>query len=167
MSGEVLIPPPERGRTASEASQVGVRRIPEYNRTRTKTSFARKLRRASSNVEKLLWSRLRDGRLDGLSFRQQHPAGPYVLDFYCPNLRLAIELDGGQHAWRTQKHRDERRTTWPRKCGVTELRFWNNEITQNLSGVLENILAHAHFLEAAGSTPTRRWRADLPLSGGG
>ena len=167
MSADVSIPPPERGRTASEASWVGVRQVHEYNRTRTKTAVARKLRLASSNVERRLWSRLRDGRLDGLNFRRQHPAGPYVLDFYCPRLRLAIELDGGQHAWRSHRARDEKRTAWLRKCGVTELRFWNNGVTGNLSGVLESILTAADALRASGSTPTRRWRADLPLSGGG
>jgi very-short-patch-repair endonuclease len=105
--------------------------------------------------------------LDGLSFRRQHPAGPYVLDFYCPALRLAIELDGSQHAEQPQRSRDERRSAWLRSCGVTELRFWNNDVTQNLRGVLEKIIAVADELRASGRTPTRRWGADLPLSGGG
>jgi very-short-patch-repair endonuclease len=167
MSSDISFPPPERGRAASEASRVGVQQIPEYNRTRAKTAFARRLGRASSDVEKRLWSRLRDGRLDGLNFRRQHPAGPFVLDFYCPSLRFAIELDEGQHAFRRQKNRDVKRTAWLRKCGVTELRFWNIDITRNLSGVLESILIAADDLRAGGSTSTRRWRADLPLSGGG
>jgi very-short-patch-repair endonuclease len=156
MSSGISFPPPERGRAATEASRVGVQQIREYNRTRTKTAFARRLRRASSDVEKRVWSRLRDGRLDGLNFRRQHPAGPYVLDFYCP-----------RRAFRRQKNRDEKRTAWLRKCGVTELRFWNNDITRNLSGVLQSILIAADDLRAGGSTLTRRWRADLPLSGGG
>jgi len=118
-------------------------------------------------VEKRLWRWLRDGRLDGLSFRRQHPAGPYILDFYCPQLRLAIELDGGQHTYRRQEAHDQRRTAWLRGCGVTELRFWNNDVTKNLYGVLESIQAAAKELRDLGRTPTRRWRADLPLSGGG
>jgi very-short-patch-repair endonuclease len=116
-------------------------------------------------VEKRLWSRLRDSQLNGLSFRRQHPAGPYILDFYCPRLRLAVELDGSQHADRLRQAHDEKRTAWLRGCGVTELRFWNNDVTQNLTGVLEKIAAVGQELKDLGRTPTRRRRADLPLSG--
>jgi len=158
-------PPPERGRMASAASPVGVRPQPQYNRTRAKTTRARKLRRDSTMVEKRLWSKLRDGRLNGLSFRRQHPAGPYILDFYCPQLCLSIELDGSQH--QLQEIRDEKRTAWLHRCGVTELRFWNNDVTKNLLGVMEKIQEIADELRSLGRTPTRRWRADLPLSGGG
>jgi very-short-patch-repair endonuclease len=114
-----------------------------------------------------LWAKLRGGRLDGLSFRRQHPVGAYVLDFYCPQLRLSIELDGSQHGEREQQVRDEKRSAWLRGCGVTELRFWNNDVTQNLAGILEAIQAAANELRVRGVTPTRRWRADLPLAGGG
>jgi very-short-patch-repair endonuclease len=161
------VPPPERGRTASKASRVGVRADSQYNRTRAKTARARKLRCDSTMVEKRLWGWLRDGRLNGLSFRRQHPAGPYILDFYCPELRFAIELDGGQHSYRRQEIHDEKRTAWLRGCGVTELRFWNNDVAKNLYGVLEKIKEVTDELRSVGRTPTRRWRADLPLSGGG
>jgi very-short-patch-repair endonuclease len=159
------LPPPARGRMASEARRVGVRPATQYNRTKEKTARARKLRQTSTEVEKRLWRWLRDGRLDGLGFRRQHPAGPYILDFYCPQLRLSIELDGSQH--QVQENRDAKRTAWLRRCGVTELRFWNNDITQNLYGVLETIKGAADELRDLGRTPTRCWRADLLLSGGG
>jgi very-short-patch-repair endonuclease len=146
---------------------VGVRAHPQFNRTEVKTERARTLRREATVVEARLWGRLRGNRLDGLSFRRQHPAGAYVLDFYCPELRLAIELDGSQHGEREHQIRDQRRTAWLHGCGVTELRFWNNDVTQNLVGVLEAIKAAADALRASGVTPTRRWRADLPLAGGG
>jgi very-short-patch-repair endonuclease len=165
---------------------VGVPPLPEFNRTEKKTARARGLRRAATEVEARLWSKLKGGRLDGLSFRRQHPAGAYVLDFYSPQLRLSIELDGSQHGEAQHQVRDERRSAWLRGCGVTELRFWNNDITQNLPGVLEAILSAANELRARGGTPTRRWRhsrcfasaflwsrtaADgrlcLPLAGGG
>jgi len=165
-----LLPPPERGRTASEARRVGVRerqQEPQYNRTKTKTLRARNLRQKSTDAEKRLWSRPRDDRLDGLSFRRQHPAGPYFLDFYCPELRLAIELDGGQHTFRSQEAHDSKRTSWLRKCGVTGLGFWNNDVAKNINGVLEKIKEAADELRSLGRPPTRRWRADLPLSGGG
>jgi very-short-patch-repair endonuclease len=161
------LPPPERGTSARAARRVGVPPLPEFNRTEKKTARARGLRREATEVEMRLWSKLRGGRLDGLSFRRQHPAGAYVLDFYCPQLRLSIELDGSQHGEPDHRFRDEKRSAWLRGCGVMELRFWNNDVTQNLAGVLEAILSAANELRACGGTPTRRWRADLPLSGGG
>jgi very-short-patch-repair endonuclease len=167
MRGPIFSPPPERGRTASAASQVGVRAGAQYNRTKEKTERTQNLRQESTRVEARLWSKLRADRLDGLSFRRQHSAGAYILDFYCPELRLAIALDGSQHGEQLQQSRDQRRTAWLGGCGVTELRFWNNDVTQNLGAVLEKIKSVADELRASGRTHTRRWRADLPLSGGG
>jgi very-short-patch-repair endonuclease len=140
---------------------VGVSR---FNRTRPKTERARGLRRDSTDVEMLLWQRLRNRQL-GVDFRRQHPAGNFFLDFYAPALRLAVELDGGQHAEQTDA--DRRRTCWLEERGVTVLRFWNSDVSQNLPGVLEVIAAKIAVLQESGMTPTRRWRADLPLSGGG
>jgi very-short-patch-repair endonuclease len=113
-----------------------------------------------------VWQKLRNRQL-GADFRRQHPAGSFVLDFYCPTLRLAIELDGGQHADATHESRDRSRDRWLGERGVTVLRFWNSDITQNLNGVLQVIAAKIGELQAEKMTPTRRWRADLPLSGGG
>jgi very-short-patch-repair endonuclease len=113
-----------------------------------------------------LWQRLRNRQL-GVDFRRQHPAGSFVLDFYCPALRLAIELDGGQHTEAKHEVRDQQRDRWLNERGVTVMRFWNSHIMQNLSGVLEAIATKVGELQTADVTPTRRWRADLPLSGGG
>jgi very-short-patch-repair endonuclease len=175
---------PERGRSASVARRVGVNSAARFNRTKEKTSFARRLRRDETDVEARLWSKLRRAQIDGHSFRRQHPAGPYVLDFYCAELRLAIELDGGQHNETPQQTRDARRNEWLRGQGVTVLRFWNSDVTSNLLGVSETIKATADRLARAELTPTRRWRHSrcfasaslptaaagrlcLPLSGGG
>jgi very-short-patch-repair endonuclease len=163
MRTRVPSPPPERGRSASEASRVGVR----FNRTPTKTEKARRLRGEPTIVETRLWAKLRGAQVDGPSFRRQHPAGPYVLDFYCPELRLAVELDGGQHNFDRHALRDRRRDNWLAERGVRTLRFWNVDVVQNLSGVLAVIAATAAERAAKQKTPTRRWRADLPLSGGG
>jgi very-short-patch-repair endonuclease len=160
-NGSADSPPPERGRSTGEARRVGVSR---FNRTRLKTERARLLRRDGTDVEMLLWHRLRNRQL-GVDFRRQHPAGNFYLDFYAPALRLAVELDGGQHAEQTDA--DQRRTRWLEERGVTVLRFWNSDASQNLLGVLETIAAKIAALQDAGATPTRRWRADLPLSGGG
>jgi very-short-patch-repair endonuclease len=146
-------PPPERGRSASEARRVGVT-ASRFNRTVFKTIFARRLRRYSTDVEAKLWRKLRSAQVDGASFRRQHPAGPYILDFYSPTLRLAIELDGGQHGDGPHERRDQVRDRWLEKRGVTVMRFWNSDITQNFAGVLDSIAAKIAELRAAEMTPT-------------
>src|SRR5205823_1936490 len=75
----------------------------------------------------------------GASFRRQHPAGSYVLDFYCPILRIAVEVDGGGHGHFSGAQRDARRDAWLRDNGVLVLRFWNNEVRSNLYGVCETV----------------------------
>jgi very-short-patch-repair endonuclease len=125
------------------------------------------LRQNSTDVEARLWAKLRGGRLAGHSFRRQPPVGPYVLDFYAPSLRLAIELDGGQHNEAEQQHRDQKRDAWFAERGVMTLRFSNADVMANLPGVLDVIASTAEDRKTSELTPTRRWRADLPLSGGG
>jgi very-short-patch-repair endonuclease len=137
-----------------------------FNRTIFKTVIARRLRRDSTRVETRLWQKLRNRQL-GVDFRRQHPAGPFVLDLYCPSLRLAIELDGGQHADARNEAVDRKRDQWLTDHGITAMRFWNSDVVENLAGVLEVIASKVQDLKSAQVTPTRRWRADLPLSGGG
>ncbi|MBI2713103.1 MAG: endonuclease domain-containing protein [Rhizobiales bacterium] len=104
---------------------------------------------------------MRRDQIDNLSFRRQHPVGAFTLDFYCPSLRLAIEVDGGQHAEGIGKRRDEQRTTWLESKGIVIIRFWNNDVLTNLNGVLEVIAQVASQRRALTPSPT------LPLSGGG
>jgi very-short-patch-repair endonuclease len=125
-----------------------------------------------SPIEQRPWHALRGNQL-GASFRRQHPVGAYVLDFYCPSLGLAIEVDGDDHANRAR--RDTVRTQFLNRLGIRVVRFANRDVWGNLDGVREVIA-----LELQQSTPTRRAtrsgseavaqreaRADLPLSGGG
>jgi very-short-patch-repair endonuclease len=95
----------------------------------------------------------------GLSFRRQHPLGGYVVDFYCPAICLAIEVDGGQHNGAHGRPRDERRSRWLQGKGVTILRFWNNDVLGNIEGVWEAI-------ERTVARLSRRMRSS-PLSGEG
>src|SRR3954466_15423759 len=152
-------PPPERGRSTGEARRVGVSR---FNRTRPKTERARDLRRDGTNVEMRLWQSLRNWQL-GVDFRRQHPAGNFYLDFYAPALRLAVELDGGQHAEQTDA--DQRRTRWLEERGVTVLRFWNSDVSQNLPGVLETIAAKVAALQDSGMTPPGAGAPTSPFQG--
>ncbi|OAN53061.1 ATP-dependent helicase HrpA [Paramagnetospirillum marisnigri] len=109
---------------------------------KTVIARARNLRtERATDVERLLWQRLRAGQIGGAKFRRQHPAGPYFLDFVCLEAKLVIELDGGQHADQTRIAHDERRTRYLKDQGYVVLRFWNNDVTENMSGVLETILA--------------------------
>ena len=95
---------------------------------------ARRLRRDQTDAERKLWFRLRDRRLCGLKFRRQMPIERYVVDFCCEAARVIVEVDGGQYSTRTAE--DETRTAVLEARGYLVLRFWNNEVLQNLDGVL-------------------------------
>lgn len=97
------------------------------------------LRRNSTPAEILLWNRLRDRRMCGHKFRRQHSIGRYVLDFYSPKLRLGIELDGSQHLKDDQVDYDQARTDWLAAQNIKIIRYWNNEILNQMESVLEDI----------------------------
>jgi very-short-patch-repair endonuclease len=121
------------------------------------------LRRNSTAAERKLWSILQRRQIAGLSFRRQHPIGKYFVDFYCAQLRLAIEVDGGQHNEARIRAQDEQRTRWLEAKGLTVLRFWNNEILGNIEGVWERIAGRIQTLRERPATPA----LTLPLAGGG
>jgi very-short-patch-repair endonuclease len=98
---------------------------------------AKRLRTNSTDAERLLWSRLRAHRLQGFKFKRQQPLGNYVVDFVCFEAHLVIELDGGQHL--LAKEEDKARDAWLASMGFRVLRFWNNEVLENLEGVLTRI----------------------------
>jgi carbamoyl-phosphate synthase large subunit len=108
---------------------------------------AREMRKISTTAEKLLWELLRNQQLHDMKFRRQHPLGNYILDFYCHELLLAIELDGSHHAEASQQDHDEQRTAFLAERGIRELRFWNNEVIENAAGVLQQIAETASSLE--------------------
>ena len=99
--------------------------------------YARELRANLSDAEQRIWHLLRDRHFLGYKFRRQHPMGNYILDFYCADAKLAIELDGGQHA--DNRDYDDQRTEVMRREGVRVLRFWNNDVLANTEAVLTKI----------------------------
>jgi very-short-patch-repair endonuclease/restriction endonuclease S subunit len=101
--------------------------------------FARQLRRQSTDAEALLWRLLRNRQIGNAKFRRQYPFPPYVLDFYCHELKLAVELDGGQHNEDQGRRRDARRAAYLEEHGIRILRFWNNEVLHKTVAVLEAI----------------------------
>ena len=99
------------------------------------TPVARMLRRNDTDAERLLWHYLRGRRLEGAKFVRQEQIGPHIPDFACRALRLAFELDGGQHS----PEIDAARTEVIEAFGYRIIRFWNNDVLQNMEGVLEVI----------------------------
>lgn len=113
------------------------------------------LRRAMTDAERRLWSALRDRRL-GVKFRRQHRLGPFIVDFICFEQRLIIEADGGQHA---DNESDQWRSAWLEQRGWRVVRFWNNEILENIDGV-----QHAIVAQLTGKpSPSQASLGSLPL----
>ena len=102
-------------------------------------TLRRKLRSNLTPAEAVLWKRLQNRQLAGRKFRRQHSIGPYVLDFYCPRERLAVELDGAAHDSEDAAQRDARRAKYLLSVGVKIVRFENRDVVSNLEGVLKAI----------------------------
>ena len=101
--------------------------------------FRRQLRCEETPTERMLWKRLRGKQLDGYRFRQQHGFGPYVLDFYCPSIRLCIELDGEVHDSQEAQQHDIDRTSFLNQNRIHVIRFRNEEVEQSIELVLQRI----------------------------
>ena len=128
-------------------------RVDQMSHANRKIAFARRLRRDATDAERRLWYRLRSRQIDGAKFVRQEPIGPYVVDFVCRELRLVLEVDGGQHA---TDPRDAARDEWLSDQGYRVLRFWNNDVLANTAGVLESIaaaLSDAADARTRGATP--------------
>ena len=102
------------------------------------TAGARELRKSPTQAEGVLWKHPRYRQLGGYKFRRQAPIGSYIADFMSLEKRLIIELDGGHHP--DQAAYDSERTTWLQSQGFCVLRFWNNQVLQDIEGVKEAIL---------------------------
>jgi very-short-patch-repair endonuclease len=139
---------------------------------------ARRLRANATNAEETLWRRLRQSPVLGTHFRRQVPIGRYVADFACMGARLVIEVDGSQHVEGPVAETDKERTRWLEAEGFRVLRFWNNDITQNIDGVLDSIhhaispamdfdepLKHERHARSH-PTPARSARRPSPSRGG-
>jgi very-short-patch-repair endonuclease len=105
---------------------------------------ARELRQPQTPIESKLWARLRDRQLGGFKFRRQHPIGRFVVDFYCADCRLVVEVDGDLHA--DQVEYDQARTDWLSERGYTVIRFPSRAVQNQLEAVLAAILAECQRL---------------------
>jgi very-short-patch-repair endonuclease len=97
------------------------------------------LRKTETPAERMLWRKIKGKQLDGYRFRQQHGYGPYVLDFYCPALRLCIELDGDVHDEERVRIKDEERTEFLCEQRIHVLRFRNKDVETDVDGVLNRV----------------------------
>jgi very-short-patch-repair endonuclease len=107
-------------------------------------SKARALRKSMTESEKILWSHIRRRKQDGMYFRRQHPYGIYILDFYCFEASLVIEIDGMIHL--NRRHYDIERTKYLRSSGLNVLRFTNKDIETRIEWVLEKINSYLNNL---------------------
>lgn len=106
---------------------------------------ARNLRKNLTDAEQLLWRLLRDRLFANKKFRRQHPIGRYILDFYCHELKLAIEVDGRQHNVSSGRKYDEKRTRYLNEKGIRVVRFWSNDVLQETDSVLELLWREVHL----------------------
>ena len=110
-----------------------------FNRAPEKP-LRRKLRQTMPPAEVILWQALRGQQLGGFKFRRQYSVGSYILDFYCAEVKLAIEVDGESHYQPGVEEKDDHRQTFVERYGITFLRFTNPEVYDNLDGVLQTIM---------------------------
>jgi very-short-patch-repair endonuclease len=118
----------------------------------------RKLRSNMTGPEARLWSRLKARQLQGLKFRRQHGIGPYIVDFYCPEQSLVIEVDGESHADADQIVKDKQREAYMQSLGLRVIRYINDDIVKNLDGVLDDL---AERISSRSTSP----RPSLPRRG--
>ena len=111
----------------------------------------RKLRNEMTTAENALWKVLRARQLEGVKFRRQHPFGNYILDFVCLEIMLVIEVDGGQHT--ENREYDTQRTEELQKAGYRVLRFWNNQVLQQIESVKEKLWEIVEDLRQTNPSP--------------
>ncbi|MBR0716700.1 endonuclease domain-containing protein [Bradyrhizobium liaoningense] len=126
--------------------------------TSIRRAAAKKLRANTTPHERLLWRALKEIPSEGTHFRRQVPIGPYVVDFFCHAKRLIIELDGGHHNEDKNAARDRERQSWLESEGYRVLRFWNSEIVEDMTAVLERVYAELYGSLGAEATPLKHRR---------
>ena len=108
--------------------------------------YGRELRQESTEAEKLLWAELRNRKLNGWKFRRQHPLDKFIVDFYCNEKKLVVELDGSVHSEKINKEYDEARTAMLSGLNVIVLRFKNEEVVNDIKDTLKKIREVADLL---------------------
>ena len=115
-----------------------LRHVPPTNRR-----FAKAMRQDMTKAERRLWRYLRKPGIGGLRFRRQTPIGPYIVDFFCPERRLIVEVDGDQHGLPDSEKRDAERDAWLAAQGYRVVRVWNRDVIANVAEACMTIEAVA------------------------
>jgi len=97
------------------------------------------LRKNQTDSERALWNILRNKQMSGYKFFRQYGVGPYIVDFYCPTLKIVIEVDGGQHYSEEGMVNDRQREEFLKRAGINVIRFNNLDVLKNIEGVFESI----------------------------
>jgi len=126
--------------------------------TSIRRAAAKRLRATTTPHERTLWRALKELPIEGTHFRRQAPIGPYIVDFFCPAAHLIIEIDGGHHNDDETATRDRERQLWLEQQGYRVIRFWNSEITRDLTAVLERIYVELHGSREAEVEPLKHRR---------
>src|SRR5215467_5234687 len=113
--------------------------VSETYNSKNRKSLRRKLRNSATSAEAILWGSLRRRQLEGKKFRRQESLGHYVVDFYCPECRLIVELDGTPHFEPDSDIYENQRTAYLETLGLTVIRFENQAIHDDIELVLETI----------------------------
>ena len=116
-----------------------MKHTPYIHNERDQKLLRQTLRNNATSAEAILWRALKGKQVEGLKFRRQFGVGPYVIDFYCPEIRLGIELDGGVHKESYTKEYDEMRTEFLAENRIRVLRFENEVVYNNIEGIIEAI----------------------------
>ncbi len=135
MRSTCLVPPLLRGARGVKTAALMTKL---FNKTSEK-SKRRQLRSNMTKAEAIVWQKLRCKQLENCKFRNQYSVARFVLDFYSPEIKLAIEIDGESHFQEGAAQYDEERQLFIEAAGIKFLRFMNNDVCENLNGVLETI----------------------------
>lgn len=134
-----------------------------YNKREVKQE-RQNLRNNMSRAEVILWSKLRGGQVEGVKFRRQFSIGPYIIDFYSPSIRLAIEVDGDSHFGGDAEVRDLKRQAFIESFGIHFLRFTNGDVYDNLAGVIDEVMRVVRERQAIVRGKMNDKRGDPPVS---
>lgn len=115
--------------------------------------FAKTMRTNATDAEHLIWQLLRAKRFMNLKFRRQHVIAPYIMDFYCHELGLVIELDGGQHGTDEAIEYDTERTKFLKALDLKVVRYWNHDVLKNTESVLSNLWSICFHLKIKSTSP--------------
>ena len=122
--------------------------------------FAKSMRHAATDAENLLWQLLRAKRFMNLKFRRQHVIKPYIVDFYCHEIGLVIEVDGGQHNTEDGRAYDVERTQFLEALDLTVVRYWNSDVLERMDVVLEDLWRVCSELKQTSPLPSPKRRGN-------